>query len=630
MTKNVGQITLNCDHIAVNIYAAMARDFNLEKDFAKQLDMLHASDIAGFRNLAPKELGIVDPWRYKTYVQMSNLFKKYRFAKDLYSDGELEVKTFDAYYSNQVRLAEKQLDRRPVWLQAVLGRARSIAREILGPITEDDILDNVQFGKKASIGCPLASAYIDEKLLTREDAYTSTRIGYEWFEQKVLPKDPMLREIFGSRQPILVESLDLQLVPKAWDKLRPITPLTLIDLYRSYGIGKLAEKRLARKIRLKDRIVPGLDIRRLPARHRRWVKRHSLLMKLATADLSAASDSLVRWLLNAVLPRAWYRAVRSTFFKSMKFGERTFHAMSVLPMGNACTFPIETVVFYSLVRAVQELVGNKGIISVFGDDLIYPTKLHGSIVRVFSALGLVLNKDKTYANYPFRESCGEDYYRGVAVRPAQLRESPKRNLSGNALHSHIYKWVNVLLRRWSYKQIRGTIDMLLQLINTTGGDILRVPPQFPDQSGLKVEHPSLRLTAWAKYAPTKIRFLHGSRMYDYSYLTLTYGRRWVKAQLPYYWLALSGGSDAATHEWTKKWTHWLQEPPSETFAWLKIKRKPLRLPNGNLKKRKPRDQPTVGSRILKDVVLKQSIQDEKTPFVAAFSDWTAGLLDCLE
>jgi hypothetical protein len=628
MTRaNNCQITIPCDQIAVSTYTALARDFSLEKELRKNISMLHSRDIAGFRQLVPKELGIVDPWRYKTYVQMQNLFKKYRFDRDLYSDDELEERTFSGYYENQVRLAAKQLEPRPVWLQAVLGRARSIARDLLGGITEDEILNGTRFGKKASIGCPLASAYIDMKLHVDGDAYTSTRRGYEWFKREVLPKDPMLNELLGAREPVIVESLTLQLVPKAWNKLRPITPLTLIDLYRSYGIGRLAEKRLARRIRLRNgESVPGLDIRRLPARHRRWVKRHSLELFLATADLSAASDSLVRWILNAVLPRDWYRAVRSTFFQTMEYKDRTLYAMSVLPMGNACTFPIETCVFYCLVRAVQELVGSSGTVSVFGDDLIYPVKLHKHIVRVFTALGLVLNQDKTYANYPFRESCGEDYYRGVAVRPAQLRESASKNLSGNALHSHIYKWVNVLLRRWDYSQIQGTIDMLLQMINNTGGDILRVPPQFPDQSGLKVEHPSLRLTA-GKYAPTRIRFLHGSRMYDFQYLALTYRDRWVKAQLPYYWLTLSGGSDSLHSEWRPWWSEWMQEAPRETFRWLKVKRKPIKLPNGSLKKRPPRDQPVVRSRILKDVVLKQSIQDEEKPFEAAFSDWTAGLLD---
>ena len=603
-------ISVHADELAINTASHLVRDFGLEDYFTDFIADLQRGDIKSARSFVHREFGVTDPRRFKCFYQMENLLKKYCFEQDVYSPKELEQVTRDGYEETQIRLSEHMLTPAPFWSRDVLKCARKHIKAIIGEFDPEEVMQNVQFGKKASIGCPLNLAYIDAKLIN-EQAFTSSSQGYNWF-RGYLETDAHLSQFFAGKSPSIVKSLIFQQVPKTWNKNRGITPLPLVDLFYTFGIGRVCEKRLK---------VAGLDISRLPNRHRWLVEMNSDGGYLATADLSAASDSLTAQLLNQVLPRSWYNALKRAFFHQMDLGEgRHIYTHSVLPMGNGFTFPVQTLVFYGLLLAIQELFNVRGVISVFGDDLIYPVKMHKYVYRVFEGLGLILNLDKTYAHYPFRESCGEDYYRGLAVRPAQLK-TPKDGykLSGYRLHTHIYKIINVLLRRWKYEEIKQTIDYLLSLINLDGEPILRVPPTYPDQSGLKVSWDKFRL-GHHDYSPVRLNFADGSRWFEFKYLYLKYRGRAILAQEPYYWLKLAGGHDEVQDHWSDQWSPYTEAPKTQ-LEWRSYKRKPVKLPNGKLKKRRRKSKAFVSSRVLREIQLKEvqfTRKHNKAP-----SDWLA-------
>lgn len=561
------------DCVARNIWFTLLRDFRTSEgsDFCRKAEDAFVSGLASFREFTPPELGYVPVGRFKRHQQMQSLLKKYRFAEDAYTDEELQDKTLRKYFTEQERLAV-HTPMGPLALK-VVQRARKIARSILGSYDPESVIVNSEFGKKSSIGCSLSLAYIDEKLSTVK-AFTGSSQCTRWFFNDVLPDDPLLSRMVAELgvspddERLQHESLTLINVPKSWKTYRTITPLTLLSLFYSNGVVKLVTARLREA---------GLDIRRLQSRHRYLVKGFSMSRTHATADLSAASDSLTSELLNRILPRKWYCAVKKTFTHQVEYQQdgiaRTCYTESVLPMGNGLTFPVETLIFYSIIRALGELTDVRGVFSVYGDDLIYPSKLHRYVARVFPKLKLVLNVDKTYVSYPFRESCGSDFYRGCDVRPFFL-QGEHRRLTPTQYLGFLYKTYNGLTRRWDPMEIRSTLVYLLTEMTRVADEIHRVPPGFPDTAGIKVSDVwstplGAELYPWS---PICVRLYGGGNAeYKFKFLMSTSNTRFIKSIHPYYWLALQGKDDVtsdATWSGAKRWSYYTVVP-RQPIRWLK-------------------------------------------------------------
>lgn len=539
--KKRHSVCYDTDAIAKFTWLSLLKDFRAFEgsDFCLAAERSFLSGIAEYRDYKYPELGIIPVDRFRRFKQLESLFKKYRFAKDKYTDRELLELTFTKY----VREQEEFSLITPMKPLAVLvcRRARRIARRILGKYNPEETVLASRFGKKSSIGCPFNLAYIDHKL-TDVKAFTGSSDCSKWFFQEVVPYDGILTELLrdlakqrGFAGNFEHDSLHVIPVPKSWKALRPITPLTLIALYYSYGVGSQIEQRL------RDY---GLDIRRLQERHRRLVENFSISRSHATADLRSASQSLLCDLLNRVLPRDWYNAAKKSFTHQQEIGGVMHYVESVAPMGNGLTFPLETLVFYVILKALAELSKVRGLISVYGDDLIYPARLHRYVAVVFPLLKFRLNLDKTFVKAHFRESCGSDFYRGVDARPSFLPDGGQ-HLSRTQYATFLYKAINALRRRWTENEIPSTLLLLLTELAHIGVGLYRVPPSFPDTAGVKVSSPweTPMETYVFPWEPVKSIFRHGSRWFHFSYLTVTPNRRIVKSVLPYYWLALQGLDD---------------------------------------------------------------------------------------
>jgi hypothetical protein len=577
----------NTGPVAVKLYCNLLRDFRASEDAVfmngAEYDLL--TDIKTFRVRPEREMGLVSIGRFKRTKQMEALLKKFRFSTDAYTDDELSERSLNGFLEEQVRLHTPM----PLKLSGirVLQEARKIAHRILGACPGDEVIEQVQFGKKSSIGCPFALAYLDVKLSMMR-AFTGTKATIKVFFDQVLPGDSILRKILKNhnfdsiKEQLDTPYLNLVEVPKTWKIYRLITPLTLIGLFFSYGLGRVFTSRL------KD---AGLDIAKLQQVHRKLVKQFSIDRTHATADLSCASDSITSELLNRVLPRPWYNALKKTFVRHLNVNGSIFSTASVLPMGNGATFPVETLVFYCIIKAIGNLSGTKGIYSVYGDDLIYPSRLHGYVTEVFPQLHLRLNLDKTFVSTPFRESCGSDYYRGQDVRPYFLR-GDAQNLTRVRYEAFLYKVYNGLTARWDPLEIKGTLTWILSELAMLTDAIHRVPPSYPDYSGVKVSHwQDIPLSfTLLPFVPIQTSLRGGSRWFQFDFLTETPKKRVVVSTLPYYWLALQGLTDDVVDDYSNSaqdrrvwtWIHkaldlpaWSpQEPKRTSLAWQKLRKPP--------------------------------------------------------
>jgi hypothetical protein len=119
-------------------------------------------------------------------------------------------------------------------------------------------------------------------------------------------------------------------------------------------------------------------------------------------------------------------------------------------MGSAMCFPVEAMVFYTLIQsAMHQLDGirptyksiNKysTLIDIYGDDLIVPVEYTDVVVRYLESYALKVNINKSFRTSLFRESCGADYYSGVDVKPVYARQLAPDD-ARNWLPEHVTAW----------------------------------------------------------------------------------------------------------------------------------------------------------------------------------------------
>lgn len=162
----------------------------------------------------------------------------------------------------------------------------------------------------------------------------------------------------------------------------------------------------------------------------------------------------------------------------------------VSSMGNAFTFPLQTLLFSSLVYGVYRALGipferpyrqSLGNFAVFGDDIIIVRKAYNLVSRMLSLCGFSVNVNKSFNEGFFRESCGGDFWCGHNVRGVYI-ESLKRL-------SDVYSAIN-RLNVWSAKwgvALPRTIQFLMK-----GVRLLPIPFHEMDTGGIKVPLRSLR------------------------------------------------------------------------------------------------------------------------------------------
>lgn len=157
----------------------------------------------------------------------------------------------------------------------------------------------------------------------------------------------------------------------------------------------------------------------------------SLDRKLATVDLSDASDRLSCWTVERMfrsnrslllaLHAARTRSLRDDISKSPGF----LNLKKFASQGTATTFPVQSLVFLFIALGVcldgevswNEIAKLRNRVRVYGDDIILPTHGYARLLRAMTLLGLKVNVAKSYVKGHFRESCGTDGYLGEDITP---------------------------------------------------------------------------------------------------------------------------------------------------------------------------------------------------------------------
>jgi hypothetical protein len=192
-----------------------------------------------------------------------------------------------------------------------------------------------------------------------------------------------------------------------------------------YIVPKLESHRLTRNsLRFTDQSV-----------NRRLAYEASLDKTLATLDLSDASDRVHVDLVDRIFRRSGI----GEYLLTVRSGQANLPSGKCITlykyasMGSATCFPVEAMVFYTIVQSAlhdqdgrrpssQSIAHYSRKIDIYGDDIIVPVEYTDAVVRNLEAYGLRVNINKSFRNSLFRESCGADFYNGRPVRPVYARE----------------------------------------------------------------------------------------------------------------------------------------------------------------------------------------------------------------
>nr|UJQ85106.1 MAG: hypothetical protein 3 [Leviviridae sp.] len=157
---------------------------------------------------------------------------------------------------------------------------------------------------------------------------------------------------------------------------------------------------------------------------------------LETIDLSDASDlvmnDFVHAIFGSVAPTFWHQIQDCRSSTALLPSGDLLRLRKFASMGSALCFPIEAMVFFTIVvYAILKFEGKRPSrasirnisdrVAVYGDDIIVPATTAQCVMDTLEAFGLRVNHNKSFSTGNFRESCGGDFYKGVDVTPAYVR-----------------------------------------------------------------------------------------------------------------------------------------------------------------------------------------------------------------
>lgn len=218
-------------------------------------------------------------------------------------------------------------------------------------------------------------------------------------------------------------------VPKDVTSLRTITAEPVIKQFFQQGLNTYLRDSI-RKCNVLSNSLALSD----QSRNQELALVGSQTDEYSTLDLSSASDLLSVDLVSLVF------SARPVFLEYMlkcrsaqvDTGNGILELQKFAGMGNALTFPVQSVVFATLaICAVLHTEGKEPSyvnvrrasrrVCVYGDDIIVDTHIAHKVVDWLTSFGLKVNQKKSFLGGNFKESCGVDAWKGYDVTPTYVK-----------------------------------------------------------------------------------------------------------------------------------------------------------------------------------------------------------------
>ncbi len=415
----------------------------------------------------------------------NSIWKK--FQDELSPDAD--KRCLELFTASNSKCREFAFDPKSVFEEQVIGEVIRLFDDMFfnGPdftFNLSDVLEGTDIGPGASIDSHSYNFYTKlfdgplsctSELLYREYRYTTARYP-SWLSAEASRASRYgLSVVVGNR---------LSFVPKTSSISRSICTEPLLNMFFQKGLGSVLQQKLLDRYKI--------NLSKQPELNRRLARFGSIDGSYATIDLSSASDSISLRLLEQILPRYVMRYLLLYRSPKVIFPDGNSEELwMVSSMGNAFTFPLQTLLFSTIVSACYRVLGIPALytregpknFAVFGDDIIVRKDSYSFVVRCLELFGFSVNDQKSFNCGHFRESCGGDYYRGHDVRGVYIKSLKTR--------ADVYSAINRIVR-WSSR----TGILLPKFVGMLRDSVawLPVPYHAGDTEGIKVP-----------YAPNNLR-----------------------------------------------------------------------------------------------------------------------------
>lgn len=202
-----------------------------------------------------------------------------------------------------------------------------------------------------------------------------------------------------------------QIVPKQYNKARGIVKTFFGDMLCQRAFGLYMRKRL-KKI--------GIDLSCAQDIHKDVLRLFP--DSFATIDLSDASDRISTELCRQLLPLDWFLTLSRIKSDWVDVAGSKYKLNKFMNQGNGFTFELETLLFYAISMTAMRRAGQKPVCFVYGDDTIVPVASGVVVMQAYELCGLVVNRNKSFIDSPFKESCGYDTFYGIPCRPYYIKD----------------------------------------------------------------------------------------------------------------------------------------------------------------------------------------------------------------
>lgn len=322
----------------------------------------------------------------------------------------------------------------------VICRAREKIWRLLGDLDPSELSSGFTFTSGGSVKLPRARGTAVHKYSTAVETTESTLSLLSGVFHQIPAwggdaEAPDVVKVLGNK---------LQCVPKNYKTHRMIAGEPSGSMYIQKGLHTALRRRL---------LKVGVDLDNQKA-NQDWAQFGSASGLVATIDMSMASDTVsktvVEWFLG-LNPDwlEWMSLTRSPmgWFDSDRIIYRKFSSM-----GNAYTFELETLLFWALATAVCDVQkADRRFVSVYGDDVVIPTRVVPLFLDVLEECGFIPNREKSFwESHPnrwqqrYRESCGKHYFCGWDVTPVYVRSKPETLLDLFKLCNNGVRWLTRL------------------------------------------------------------------------------------------------------------------------------------------------------------------------------------------
>lgn len=350
-------------------------------------------------------------------------------------DTEREATAYKKFLFSETlcRLTTKKLmhydlypNREDAMMRRVICRARALVDRVLGSPDKglNSVIEGCRFGPGMTV-CSTDSARTTPYYKLGQGVRSVTEGARPYATLAILQSPKWVSQVadidIGAGTCKLrwetVTSCRLTFVPKDERSFRTIAIEPYGNVFVQLGVHEYLLGRL-RKYAGIDLLDQSVNQRLAKFGSENWEK----VDTVSTIDLSSASDCVSPGLLHRLVRPQWKAILDDLRTRSYSYKGEFTPLSKWSSMGNGYTFALETLLFWALAQACEDICETGFRAKVYGDDIIVSRATSLLVLQTLRYTGFRVNLAKTNIVGPFRESCGMDFHSGEAVRPVFLRK----------------------------------------------------------------------------------------------------------------------------------------------------------------------------------------------------------------